>query len=266
MNKKLIAQLVLVFLITQLVGLYVAGFCVQEDIHATIVSEDPNDPLNSIALFAYILAFTAGLLAAMFFLKKRAGYFLKAFELLAVFATSWIVASVFVGDLIGIAFAILLTASRIVLSENILLRNAASIIAIIGAGALLGVSLGVVPVIVFVILLSAYDFIAVFKTKHMVTLAKAMTKKNLAFTIALPTKEHKFELGTGDLVVPLVFASAVLQEASVNAAFLVLAGSLIGLLITINYSSKHIGKALPALPLQGALMIALFAVAKIAGF
>src|SRR3989338_4603794 len=154
MNKKLIAQLVLVFLITQLVGLYVA-----------------------------------------------------------VFSTSWIVASVFVGDLIGIAFAILLTASRIVLSENLLLRNAASIIAIIGAGALLGVSLGVVPVIVFVILLSAYDFIAVFKTKHMVTLAKAMTKKNLAFTIALPTKEHKFELGTGDLVVPLVFASAVLQEA-----------------------------------------------------
>jgi len=266
MNKKLIAELVVLFLITQAIGLYVANYFVQENIHTTIVSENPDDPLNTLGLIVYILVFTAVLLVMIKFLKPRLSYYLlKAFELLAIWGTSWIVFAVFLGDLIGLGLSFILVALRIALAKNIVLRNFASVIAIIGAGALIGVSLGIIPVILFIIALSVYDYIAVFKTKHMVSLAKAIAEKNLAFTVAMPTKEHKFELGTGDLVMPLVFASAALQSSGINSSFFVLAGSLIGLLFTINYSSKHVGKALPALPLQSILMLCFFAAAKVLG-
>jgi hypothetical protein len=109
----------------------------------------------------------------------------------------------------------------------------------------------------------------------MVSMAKAITNKNLAFTYALPTKEHKFELGTGDLVIPLIFAVSVLGETMKNVqangfvlflpSILVLIASLAGLLITINYVSKKAGTALPALPLQTALMVVVFGILKIFG-
>ena len=124
------------------------------------------------------------------------------------------------------------------------------------------------------VLLSVYDYVAVFKTKHMVTLAKSVTKKNLSFTYALPTKEHQFELGTGDLVMPLVFATSVLASTKPLYPFpqylvpptLILLASLTGLILTISYLSKRIGKALPALPPQTALMIAAFFLSKLIGF
>jgi presenilin-like A22 family membrane protease len=131
-----------------------------------------------------------------------------------------------------------------------------------GAGPLIGYNFGIIPVALFLVILAGYDIIAVFYTKHMVTLAKGITKKNLAFTFALPTKEHDFELGTGDMVIPLVFAVSVLVETTQHFSFpfalispvIILWGSLTGLLLTIQYSSTHVGKALPALPLQTAIM------------
>jgi presenilin-like A22 family membrane protease len=275
MNKKLLTQLIAIFLITQAVGLFIASNLIQQDVHATIVNDNPEDPINTIALIVYILAFTAVLLIVIKFAKGKFSFvFLKLFELMAVFGTSWIVFAIFAGyfagtetaGLIGFGIAAIIIALRLAFWKKLLFRNFATMIAVIGAGALIGVSLGIIPVIIFIIALSIYDFIAVFKTKHMVSLAKAITEKNLAFTVAMPTKEHQFELGSGDLVIPLVFASAALSSSSLPSSLMVLAGSLIGLLVTIDYSSKHVGKALPALPLQGILMIAFFAIAKLLGF
>ncbi|MDO8647247.1 MAG: presenilin family intramembrane aspartyl protease [Candidatus Diapherotrites archaeon] len=267
MNSKLIAELVIVFLIVQSLGLYVASSLVAQDVHATIVSDNPDDIANTAGLLLYILSFTVILLLVIKFFKAKTSYLvLKAFETLAIFGSSVIVFSIFFGDAFGLALALLLVALRIGVSKNIWIRNIASMIAVVGAGSLIGVSLGIIPIILFIVALIIYDYIAVFKTKHMVSIAKAVVDKNLAFTIALPTKEHKFELGTGDLVIPLVFASASVQNSGMIAGIFVLAGSLAGLLLTIDYSSKHVGKALPAIPLQGIFMIAAFGVAKVLGF
>ena len=163
---------------------------------------------------------------------------------------------------------------RVFFAKDVLLRNITSVLATAGAGALIGVSLGVLPVIVLLILLAAYDFNAVFKTKHMVSLAKNVTSKNLSFTYALPTPEHQFELGTGDLVMPLVFASSVLAVSQQTFSFpfyfvpslVILFASYIGLAITLDYVSRKPGTALPALPPQTALMLFAFALLKLAGF
>lgn len=272
MNKPLVLQLIAVFFIVQALGLIVANSMIAENVKTTIVNDNPNDVVNSIGLIAWILFYTAIILLVLKFFKKRFGLLLKFLETLAIFGTSALVFSIFLGDM-ALLFAILLVLLHFVVPQNVLLRNISSILAASAVGAIIGVSLGLIPILLFIVLLAVYDLIAVFKTKHMITMAKAITSQNLAFTVALPTKEHQFELGTGDLVIPLAFASSVFSTThSLGLPFnlflpmLVLVGSLTGLLLTIDYCSKHVGIALPALPLQTVLMILTFGIGKLLGY
>lgn len=261
MRFKLYAWLSLFFIITQALGILVASTLIEQQVKVSIVSDNPQDPLNALALVLYILVFTGLFLFMMKFFKKR---FFKVFESFAVFATSWIVIDSMLPGL-GVMFAALIVGLRIAFRENIWLKNLASVFAVAGAGALIGVSLGVIPVLLFISILSLYDIIAVFWTKHMVKMAKAIVSQNLAFTFTIPTKEHAFQLGTGDLVIPLVFGVAVFGAASalpLLAALLpvsmVLFASILGLIATMHLcAEKKI--ALPALPLQSAYMIAIWA-------
>ncbi len=280
MNKTLLAQLTVLFLVTQTIGLGTGWFLVQyfqekPEERPGIISKNPEDVSNSIALIVWILFSTAIMLVAIKYFKgKLLGVLFRLLEATAVFFASWIVFSIAIGDPIALLLAILLIVCKNVFSQNLMLRNVSTILATAGAGAFVGIMLGVLPALVFMVLLAVYDYIAVFKTKHMVTLAKALTKKNLAFTFALPTKEHKFELGAGDMVIPLAFAVAVLGESAKTLQYpvvflpsiVVLAASLAGLLLTIDYVSRRVGTALPALPLQTAFMVLAFAIIKIFGF
>jgi presenilin-like A22 family membrane protease len=275
MEKKLILQLIALFLIAQAIGLFVAfnligAISSGEMEQPGFVSQDPNDIGNAIFLIAYILLGTGIFLLSLKFVKRAIIF--RLLEIFITFITAWLVFELALGEPLGIILAIALVVSRIKWQKNLWLRNASSIISVAVVGALVGVTLGTIPVLIFIIALAIYDYIAVFKTKHMVTLAKGISGKNLAFTIAMPTPEHTFELGTGDFVVPLAFATSAMREAILlgNTNFfvmplLILFGSILGLVLTLEYLSKRIGIALPALPLQTAIMLILFFAGKLAG-
>ncbi len=273
--QKVFPTLVLLFVLTQALGLavganFIGEIATGEMEQPTVVTDNPEDPINAVVLIAGILVFTGVLLAVMFFFKGATLF--RLMELFVVFT-----ASILVFDTLAkgsaLVFAVLLIALKILFPKDVWIKNVSAIISVAGVGALIGVTLGVIPVLVFIILLSVYDFIAVFKTKHMVTLAKGISNKNLAFTLAIPTKEHQFELGTGDLVIPLVFAVSVMSSNQAIGfplylvpGILILAASLVGLLWTINWVSKNVGKALPALPPQAVLMILVWLLTKAVGF
>ncbi len=273
--NRVFVFLIAIFLVTQLLGIAVGIGLIQEIEtggmeQPTVFTENPDDPINALALIVGILFFTGVLLLFMKFFKG-AGLF-RILEIFVLFSATVIAASAFLPEL-AFLFAVQLVALKLLFPKNVFIRNVAAVVAIAGVGALIGVSLGVVPVLIFLILLSVYDFIAVFKTKHMVTLAKGISGRNLAFSVALPSKKHQFELGTGDLVMPLVFAVSVMKASQplgfpnfVVPAAMVLVASLIGLLLTINYIRTRIGKALPALPPQAALMIVAWLASKAIGF
>ncbi|MDE1798060.1 MAG: hypothetical protein KGH63_01485, partial [Candidatus Micrarchaeota archaeon] len=63
------------------------------------------------------------------------------------------------------------------------LKNSAAILSSAGVGALFGFSLGFWPALLFILLLSLYDYIAVFRTRHMLQMAQALGTKSLSFTI-----------------------------------------------------------------------------------
>lgn len=282
MQREMLVGFLTFFLLTNGLGLIVAQAFLPPEINAqitqsvTLVNDNKQDPVNAVGLMAYILLVTGVLLVVIKFFSGQLNILFRIIEGFAIFFVTAGIIEILVSPFIpfdaaiffvSIAAAIAVVILRNILPENVKLRNLVTIMLTAYIGALIGTGLGVIPVALLVALLVVYDFIAVFKTKHMVTLAKAVTKKNLTFTYAIPTPEHQFELGTGDIAIPLAFSASVMQNYSttlsypmyVFPAIAMLAASFVGLMITLDYSSKHVGKALPALPLQGILMLITFA-------
>lgn len=252
------------FLVTQLLGLYVGiqylGLIEYGEIPP--VFEDPNSLGNPLMLFVYMMISTAVILLLIRFWKPS----IRGLEAFVVFFSSWLtfdfifpVAISYVS--LGLIMAIALTAWKF-FRPTILNQNVAAIISGAGVGALLGASFGIVPSLVFLVILCTYDFVSVFITKHMITLAKALTKTPTAFTIASPhkfekpvriglkgvkKKFHVFQLGVGDMVIPLMFSISLLRNFSIASSLITMIGSTIALLFLIYFMSKK-PRPLPALP------------------
>ena len=252
-KKGAFAVLAIIFLSVQVIGLATA---IQynnaiEAGEAETIFENPDDINNSFYIFIYILVMTAVMLVIIKF-KENLIYVIEA---IALFFTSWIVFDFLISypfNLpIGIFLALGLTAWKMKWATHFS-QNIALIISVAGSGAIIGSSFSVLPVMVFILLLSVYDFFSVFISKHMIYLAKAITKRPTAFTAAIPckTKEftHTFQLGGGDLVIPLVFAVSIMNAHGLFNAIFALAGALIALIGLFLFIMKKPGLALPALP------------------
>ena len=268
LSVEVFALLTAVFVVSQIIGLFIANKLLELGIVSSSFTGDINDPLNAIILFGMIMLMTVIILLALRYRRQRK--FLWVIEALAIFATATVVfGAVFpYDDFLVLLITLVILVYRYTHKDNVWFRNFVSLIAIIGAGAVIGISFGLLPVLLFISILSAYDLIAVFGTKHMVTLGKAVTKKNFAFTVCFPTKKHTFELGNGDLVIPLITSASVLANGwfvnNLLVAGLVLVASYIGLFASIYIvGTKKI--SLPALPPQTVLMLGVIGLAMLFG-
>jgi len=261
---KTVFVLIILFLITQFIGLYVGNQYIQaiKAGEAAPALENPESIQTSLYLFGYIIITTIGILILIRF-KKSSIRFLEAF---VIFIASWFTFDFLIPfDIwylsLGFFLALILTAWKM-FRPTIISQDAAAIISGAGVGALLGASLGILPSVIFILILSCYDFVSVFITKHMVRMAKALTERPTAFTIAAPhkfkkltyvaakkakQKIHVFQLGVGDMVMPLMFAVSILNNFSIVNALASIAGSTIALLSLIYFMSKK-PQPLPALP------------------
>jgi len=92
---------------------------------------------------------------------------------------------------------------------------------LMGAGvlSLIGISLSILPILLFLVLLAVYDFISVYKTKHMLSLAESVVESKLPILLVFPMKAgYKYEeekdlldksrprealfMGLGDVIIP----------------------------------------------------------------
>lgn len=96
---------------------------------------------------------------------------------------------------------------------------------VIGAGgvALFGLTIGILPALLLLILLAVYDLISVYGTKHMLSLAQGAMASRLPVLLIVPTRwpgrgplsveeDHVVVIGLGDAVVPgMLVGSAVVH-------------------------------------------------------
>jgi presenilin-like A22 family membrane protease len=229
--------------------------------------------LNAIYFFVLILVQTAIIIFLIKFVKKI--NFLKIIDIFVTFFALFGILSFFISNLI---ILIILTIALVLIKEfwkNKWYRNV--IIFLISGffSAYFSYTLGIVPIFVLLILIAIYDFIAVFKTKHMVFLANNIIGKNTLFVMtygkdlstnnadkrdmsesisnenAKPKRivKDSLNLGTGDFVLPLigVMGLFIINPLLGIIGFLAV---LFGLELTIwfLFNKKHL--ALPAIPLQ----------------
>jgi len=256
---------ILIYLIVQGLGLWIShgGFGVKEGVVEKVergeiqpVVQNPERVESSIQIFLYIIIVTIMLL---FLLRYKFELIIKIFVgmafLLGLSFTFWNL----LGD-IGILVAVLLLVIGIWQRKNLLVMNIILIFTVPGIGSWLGASLSLIPALVLLIILSIYDIISVFGTKHMVKLADGVKgKMPLMFTI--PVEKRILGLGTGDLALPVVFSTSIIKSnySLMNSVFAVI-GGLIGLIFLFIYITKRRDITLPALPPIAAGMILGFCV------
>ena len=248
------------YTLVMVLGLYVGTQLIksiqQEEILPAVAN--PDAPESALYIFFYILIMTGVLLVLI---KLNLDLVIKLVAFIAFFGGIVVtLSSIF--QALGILFAVLLMAATLWKRQNIMLLNLSLILTVAGVGAFLGASLSVLPSLLLLVILSIYDIVAVFWTKHMVTLAEK-AKGRLPFMFLIPYKGRDLGLGTGDMAIPLVFTVSVFKDYAITNALLTAAGGLVGIISLFLYIQNRRRITLPALPPLTIGLIAGFAISLI---
>jgi presenilin-like A22 family membrane protease len=129
---------------------------------------------------------------------------------------------------------------------DIVTHNLGEILLYGGIVALFVPMLNLFAVTLLLIIMSVYDFIAVFITKHMVSLAKMQESLGIFSGIIVVNKDEVAILGGGDIAFTMLFASVVLRDFGSMPALLAVYGAALGILALIIIGEKK--KFYPAMP------------------
>ncbi|MBI5223202.1 hypothetical protein HY990_02145 [Candidatus Micrarchaeota archaeon] len=277
---KALTKLMIIFVLAQILG-FLTGITVLRDYsqnqfaQALSVTADSQDIGNVIFFIGYIIFSAVAMILLIRYLGKHKILF-RAMEFfmisgsssIAFYAMLRLVLGIDESTIGGIILGLILAAIKI--SKKLEVKNIAALMATAGVGVVFGISLGPIPMTIFLILLSIYDYIAVFKTKHMVEMANFVVEQDMAFTVTATTDEpqedemdKRIDLGTGDLIAPIMMGVAVLPISPI-ASILTFLGAIAAMIVFI-YIVRKKKIVLPALPpiVAGMFMVLVFG--KIAG-
>lgn len=212
---------------------------------------NPEATSNVLWWVAIILVFTAFLLIIVKMNKK---WIIQAFILFTVFSTlNYVFFAIFsmflpleINIFLTIALSIALTIFLYKFPEWYVVDITGVIIGA-GAASIFGISLAIIPTLLLLVLLAVYDYIAVYRTKHMIALAEGVMDLRLPILLVIPKhwsysfltdkfdKEEReaFFMGLGDVVMPtiLVISANTFRAGSIpllGAVNIPAAGAMLG--------------------------------------
>jgi len=217
--------------------------------------EDPESMWNTVYFIILIIGFTALILLVL----KFGGDKLVQFIMLAAVAVTmyYVMAVLLPYGYIPIVITIALTLLLYVYPEWYII-DATGLVIGGGAAAMFGISLGIRPVILLMILLAIYDAISVYKTKHMVSMAESIVDMRLPILFVLPRKRNfsivknsdmgeAFFMGLGDAIIPsMLVVSAFVNYTSAAPALGAALGTLAGYAVLSRIAGR--GKPHAGLP------------------
>ncbi|MGC8478375.1 MAG: presenilin family intramembrane aspartyl protease [Candidatus Micrarchaeia archaeon] len=196
-RSRQMLSIITMFMIVQFSGLFLAslvfsGLTINQVSSAHIASS-----FNSVIFYIFYIVIMALILVFVMRIYRGDKLFV-VFEGIVIFIASFFVFLIGIGAAThnmqsalfssGVNEQVILAAVLallLVIAKNKWqgLRNTAAIIASVGVGIVLGISFSFFEALLFMALLAVYDFIAVFITKHMITIANAAVDRNLALFI-----------------------------------------------------------------------------------
>lgn len=192
-------QILVMFMIVQFFGLLLATQVYSGITYQQIQgSQTVSTSVNVFFIIAYLIIVAVVVLFIMKVYKGKKLFII--FEGVVIFVASlfvfFIIAGIIQGP--GAAFsnifgsisylslgASIAAALLLIIAKNKIpkLRNFTAMVASVGVGLVLGLSFSFLAAVVFMIILAAYDFIAVFVTKHMIALGNMAIENNLSLLV-----------------------------------------------------------------------------------
>ncbi len=229
---------------------------------SAIINQSPSSGLYMVLMIIGV----TGLMLLLYFFNLDV--LIKIWFLSAIFLTMLIFFSTFLSPFLAIGSA---TAAFVVrrFTPDLWTRNFIDTFSYAGAGALFGTMIGVIPALIFMGALALYDFLSVFMTGHMVSLAKKSLKTDTFMGMMYPrdgksrhvnARDVKIKdeqgdmsesrigiLGGGDIIAPMIFSISLLSRYSVGATILSSLGSVVALVFLLT-KSREDGGSYPGIP------------------
>ncbi len=257
LRPKLFFKEALLFAATMAVGIFTAA-------RYSLMPEAVQLPEVRLSLWDGVLL----LAVVLFFIfapkyKKVAGYSYRLFLVFVVFAGSQIIAGAVVNPPFDLFAAFAVTAA-FVIWRSVLMHNIGVILGVAGVASLLGLAVSPKTALLLLVILSFYDILSVYVTKHMIAMARNMIESGAPFGFIVPAEGSSFLrkkgeaqaeigrqfmiLGSGDVGLPLILACS-LVGLYIGEAVIVGVFSLIGLLLThLIFVNQEVRKPMAALP------------------
>ncbi|MEM4780621.1 MAG: presenilin family intramembrane aspartyl protease PSH [Halalkalicoccus sp.] len=165
--------------------------------------EDPEDPTNSLLYIGAILVATGLMLAAFRFDLQ---WLIRGMVVLASVFLSWYVLVVVLPPVVTVggihalaALGALAVGAGLAVHPEWYVIDAAGVIMGAGAAGIFGITFGVLPALVLLVVLAVYDAISVYGTKHMLSLADGVMEIKIPVLLIVPVSPgYTFLDGEGD--------------------------------------------------------------------
>ncbi len=250
---KLTTILIIFFIVSQVLGLYIISQNIDfkksdetgkpefKQLPAGMERPEVEENYSWVYILLGVLIGTGILLLLIRF---KLVSFWKFWFFLAIFMCLTVAFATFTNGLIAAVLAIILTYFKII-KPNTYVHNLTELFIYAGLAVIFVPILNTISVIILLILISLYDMYAVWKSKHMIKLAKFQTQSKVfaGFSIPYNTKKGKLVkilhkklkttkkiekksvggsnishaiLGGGDIAFPLLFAGAILKSTIIT--------------------------------------------------
>lgn len=241
-TTKVTAILLLFFLCAQFIGLFIIYKYIDYDALKE-TGEITFKPLpmglespqttGTESLLTIVFAILIGTGLALLLIKFKAGLLWRFWFLFAVFVTLSVAFNALMPITIAITLAVIFSFSKVFL-HDFYIHNFTELFIYGGLAAIFINMLDFYVVVVLLLLISAYDAYAVWKSKHMIKLAKFQTESKLFAGIIIPykagepvkanknvkVKVRTAILGGGDIGFPLLFSGVLFKELLLNNSVL----------------------------------------------
>jgi len=223
-------------------------------------------PFEPVSFWEFLLPFVIALSIVFLVIrfvkfKPGKGILFKLFFIIPIFTGGIFFFELWIGE----PLALILISALIlywIRKPNIIIHNFLLITGMVGVGSIFGLRLEPLLVVFLLVIFSIYDIIAVYKTKHMVKMAKEMIKARAIPGLILPPSFSELQtslknvkiggrfliLGGGDIVFPLLLVVSLVSYSLVDSVIVAVFATF-GLMFSfLIFALQKIRRPIPALP------------------
>jgi len=241
-SMKITIILILIFFTSQAFGLFTVNKFIEPGVNETtgevyinypdtVLGEVPEfeEDEKTYSFIPLMVMVLLGTLLIFILIKLKIGFIFKYWFLAAIFFTLFITFGVYMHWVIALILTVVLSFWK-VFKPNVLIHNFTEIFVYTGIAVAFSGFLNLISAFILLVLISIYDAIAVWKSKHMIKLAEFQTESKVFAGLNIPYSLKKLEkipkgaklkkgqtvataiLGGGDIAFPLLFSSAAMQH------------------------------------------------------